>query len=222
MSKKNIIVLLDMGISQHEISRRLKISHRCIHQTFSKFHTVATKSGAGRPPKVTDREKSLTKLQQFRDDTASLVDLVRYVNTNSNLSIGRSTINRILQAYNIVSYIAARKVRMTPTQRRNRLTWYYDYLNWSINDKSNVVFFDENNFEALNRKNRIYIRRFCNDRTRFERSQKRFHKDSGIVYVSQRSIKHIHYTNRCILKIKNIFSLMRYRGGVYNFGNPYI
>ena len=65
-----------MGISQHEIFRRLKISHRCIRQTFNKFHTVSTKPGAGRPPKVTDREKRLIKLQQLRDDTASLADLV--------------------------------------------------------------------------------------------------------------------------------------------------
>ena len=55
--KRNVIVLRDMGSSQHEISRRLKISHRCICQTFSKFHTVVTKLGVGRLPKVTDREK---------------------------------------------------------------------------------------------------------------------------------------------------------------------
>ena len=87
----------------------MKISHRCIRQTFGKFdkfHTVATKLGAERPLKVTDREKRLTKLQQRRDDTASLAHLLRYVNTNLNLLIGRSSISRILQDYDIVSYIA--------------------------------------------------------------------------------------------------------------------
>ena len=57
-----------------------------------------------------------------------------------------------------------------------------------MNDWSNVIFSDESNFEVLNRKNRIYIRRFRNDRTRFERSQKRVHKGGGIVYVSHISI----------------------------------
>ena len=110
--KNNIIVVRDMRISQCEISRRLKISCCCISQTFRKFdklHTVTTKPGAGRPPKVTDCEKRSSKLQQLRDDTASSSDLVRYVNTNLNLSIGRSTISRILQDYNMVSYIAPRK-----------------------------------------------------------------------------------------------------------------
>ena len=135
----------------------------------------------GRPPKVTDREKRLTKLQQLRDDTASLADFVRYVNTNLNLLISRSAISRILQDYYIVSYIARRKRQITSTQRRNRLTRCYDHLNWSINDWSNVIFSHENNFEVLNRKSGVYIRRFRNDRTRFKRSQKRVDKGGGIV-----------------------------------------
>ena len=62
--KKNIILLHDIGISQHEISRQLKISRRCIRQTipkFDRFHNVATKPGAGHPQKVTDCEKRLIK-----------------------------------------------------------------------------------------------------------------------------------------------------------------
>ena len=80
--RKNIIFLSDMQISQHEISRPLKISSHCIRQIFSKFHRVAPKPGAGHPPKVTDREKRLIKLQQLRDERSSLADLLRYVNTN--------------------------------------------------------------------------------------------------------------------------------------------
>ena len=103
--KKNIIPLLDIGISQHEISRQLKISRRCIRQTirrFDRFHNVATKPGAGHPQKVIDREKRLIKLQQLRDDTCSLSDLVRYAHIELNLSISRPTISRTLQHYNMI------------------------------------------------------------------------------------------------------------------------
>ena len=44
-------------------------------------------------------------------------------------------------------------------------------------------------------------------------------KDGGIVYVSHRSIKHLHDTNRCILKIKNRFSSMQYRESII-LGTP--
>jgi transposase len=149
------------GMWTHEISRRLKISRQCIRQTirkFDQFHTVATKLGAGRSRKVTDRERRLIKLQQLRDDTCSLADLVRYAHTDLNLSIGRSTNSRILRDYNMVSCIAPRKPRITPTQRRKRLRWCYEHLNWSAKDWSNVIFSDESNYEVFNRKNRIYIR----------------------------------------------------------------
>ena len=119
--KKSIICLRDTGVSQHQISSQLKISCKCIHQTiykFDKFHTVATKLGAGRTPKVTERQKRLIKLQQVRDDTLSLTDLVCFACTDLNLTITRQTVSRILRDFDMVSYITPRKHRITPAQRR--------------------------------------------------------------------------------------------------------
>ena len=164
----------------------MKISRRCIRQTirkFDRFHIVTTKPGAGRPRKATEREKRLVKLQQLRDDTYSLADLVRYAQTDLNLSISRSTISCVLREYNMISHIAPRKPRITPAQRGDRLQWCYEHLDWSTEEWSNVIFSDESNYEGFNRKNRIYIRRFWNDRTRFERSQKRVHKGGGTTYL---------------------------------------
>ena len=77
--KKNIILLRDIGMSQHKISRQLKTSRRCIRQTirkFDKYGTMVTRSGAGRPTKTTNRQTRLIKLEQIRDETNSLTDLV--------------------------------------------------------------------------------------------------------------------------------------------------
>ena len=78
--KKNVILLRDIGMSQHKISRPLKISRRCRRQTirkFDKYGTVAIRPGAGRPKKTTNRQTRLSKLEQIRDETNSLTDLVR-------------------------------------------------------------------------------------------------------------------------------------------------
>ena len=131
---------------------------------------MATRSGAGRPKKTTNRQTQLIKLEQIRDETNSLTDLVRYTNTNMSLSISTSTISRILRQYNMTLYIAPRKPRITPKQRRGRIDWCNEYLSWSVQDWSKVIFSDESNYEVLNRKNRIDFRRFRTDRTRFERS----------------------------------------------------
>ena len=121
----------------HKISRQLKISCRCIRQTIRKFDRygiVAIRPGAGRQKKTMNRQTRLIKLEQIRDKTNSLTDLVRYTNTNMSLSISTSTISHILRQYNMTSYIASRKPRITLKQRRARIDWCNEHLSWSIPD----------------------------------------------------------------------------------------
>ena len=175
----------------HQTSRQLNISCKCIHQTiykFDKFHTVATKPVAGRTPKVTERQKRLIKFHQVRDDTLSLTDLVCFARTDLNLTISRQTVSHILRDFDMASYIAPKKGRITRAERRTRVDWSYEHLSWPGNDWSNVVFTDESNYEILNRKNRIYIRRFRHDPTRFERWQQRLHRGGGIINVLHKLI----------------------------------
>ena len=114
--KKSIICLRDTGIYQHQISRQLNISCKCIRQTiykFDKFHTVSTKPGAGRTPKVTERQKQSIKFQQVWDATLSLTDFVHFARTDLNLTISRQTVSLILRDFDMVSYIAPKKPRIT-------------------------------------------------------------------------------------------------------------
>ncbi|CAF4667244.1 unnamed protein product [Rotaria socialis] len=76
-AKRTIILLRASVMSQHEISRKLNISRNCIYQTinnFNKLHTVATKPGAGRRSKLTDRNfeilnrKNRIYIRRFRND----------------------------------------------------------------------------------------------------------------------------------------------------------
>ncbi|CAF4622351.1 unnamed protein product [Rotaria sp. Silwood2] len=95
--KRSIIVLRDSGMSQHEISRKLKIFRHCVQQTIRKFnelHTLAIKSGAGHHSKLTDRQKRAVKLQQVRDDTLSLTDLVRFRNDLKRFERSQQRVHR--------------------------------------------------------------------------------------------------------------------------------
>ena len=86
-------------------------------------------TGVERSQKVTDGEKRLIKLQQVRDERCSLPDLVRYTHTNLNLSI-----SRILQHYNMISYILPQKPRITPSQKRNRHQRCHEHWDWSVKE----------------------------------------------------------------------------------------
>ena len=121
----------------HQILSQLNISCKCIRQTiykFDKFHTVATKPCASRTPKVTECQKRLIKLQQAQDDTLSLTNLARFACTDLSLTITRQTVSRILRDFDMVSYIAPRKPRITPAQQSTRVAWCYEHLSWSVND----------------------------------------------------------------------------------------
>ena len=113
--KKNIICLRDTAMFQHQISSQSNISCQYIRQSigkFDKFHTVATKPGAGRTPKVTEHKKILIKLQEVLDDTLSLTDLVCFARTDWNLTIGGQPVSLILRDYDIVSYIASENLEL--------------------------------------------------------------------------------------------------------------
>ncbi|CAM4987143.1 unnamed protein product [Rotaria socialis] len=128
-TKKGIVLLRDTGMCQHEISRKFNVSRTCVRQTignFNELHTTATKPGAGRPFKMTRRQQRVIKLQQLRDDTLSLNDLVRYAQASLNLNISRQTVSRILLEFDLVSYVAPRKPQITHEQRRCRIFgWRY-------------------------------------------------------------------------------------------------
>ena len=84
----------------------------------------------------------------------------------------------------MVSYVATRKPRITPAQRCTRVAWCYEHLSWSVNDWSDVVFTDESNYEILNRKNRIYIRRFRHDPTRDLNVHNNVYIEEGVLLMS--------------------------------------
>ncbi|CAM4966679.1 unnamed protein product [Rotaria socialis] len=130
-TKKGIILLRDTRMFQHEISKKLNVSRHGVRQTIRKFnrlHTTSTKPGAGRHSKVTRRQKRASKLQQLRDDTLSLNDLVRYAQTSLNLNISRQTVSRALHEFGLVSYVAPRKPKITHQQRCYRLFWSWDLV----------------------------------------------------------------------------------------------
>ena len=88
-------------------------------------------------------------------------------------------VSHILRQYNVISYIAPRKPRITPKQRQVRIDWCNEHLSWSVRDWSMLIFSDESNYQVLNRRNQIYFRRFRIDRARSEPSQKRTHGGGG-------------------------------------------
>ena len=122
IKKNKTIVLSEVGLSKTVIAHRCNVSRICVIHTIRKYneeHTVSTKIGADRPSKLTDRQKRAIELEQLRDDTLSLNDLIRYTQAYLGVKIGRSTVSPILNDFDMISYVASKKPKITPIQRKH-------------------------------------------------------------------------------------------------------
>ncbi|CAF4794621.1 unnamed protein product [Rotaria magnacalcarata] len=104
----------------------------------------------------------------LRDSGMSQYEIFR------KLNISRHCIGHTISKFNKLHTVTTKP----GAGRRSKLT---DCQKLTIKLQQ-VIFTDESNFEILNRKNRIYIRRFRNDLKRFERSQSRVHKGPIVFY----------------------------------------
>jgi hypothetical protein len=71
---------------------------------------------------------------------------------------------RFLKQKGLESHLAARKPLLTVKDRLKRYSWCRQRLNWTVNDWSRVIFSDESNFEVFNRKSRVIVKRFKNEK----------------------------------------------------------
>ena len=60
--------------------------------------------------------------------------------------------------------MAPRKPLLTIKHKLKRIRWCKERLHWGIEEWSRVIFSDESNFEVINRKNRIRVKRFQNEK----------------------------------------------------------
>ena len=71
---------------------------------------------------------------------------------------------RTLSDKGIGTYIAARKPILSITNKRKQRVWSKERLNWSVEQWAKVIWSDEANFQVVNRKGRIYVKRFATEK----------------------------------------------------------
>ncbi|CAF4222959.1 unnamed protein product, partial [Rotaria sordida] len=167
-TKKKIITLHEVGMSKHMISKHCETQ------------SVATKPGSGRKPKLTERQKRAIKIEQLHYNSISLNDLVKFVQINFDVTVRRSIISEILNSFSLFSYVAPKNSAINRQQRKNRVDWCREHLERPMDNWTKIILSDESCFELLNRKNRIYIRRYQCDGQQYKRSQSRSHKCDGL------------------------------------------
>lgn len=153
------------GFSYRKLAKQFEVSDKCIRTTIKKhneFGEVSDSPRSGRPQKLSTRNVNfLFKLQRAQADRSFQSLATEFNKCQRKGSVSWMTVNRALKKRGLNAYVAPRKPLLTIKNRIKRMKWCKERLNWSVERWSRVIFSDESNFEVINRKNRIIVKRFA-------------------------------------------------------------
>ena len=163
-----IIALIKEGTkSNREIARLIGVSEKCVRTTKQNFlHTggASEETRPGRPLSTTRKDDSALFRAVRANPRISYKELTTEFNTTRNTSISQSTVRRILIKYKIGVYSALKKLRLRPYDKQRRLKWCRERRYWTIEQWKNIMWSDESNFELINRKSNIAVKRIAHEK----------------------------------------------------------
>uniref|UniRef100_A0A3P8T2P1 Tc1-like transposase DDE domain-containing protein n=1 Tax=Amphiprion percula TaxID=161767 RepID=A0A3P8T2P1_AMPPE len=139
-TKAAILALLEIGMSERQVGKKLKISKTAVHYTKKKqaeHGTTKLLAGCGRK-----------HLSTPRDDRA----LIRSCVMNRRQT-SRDLKNEWALSRNVTSGLNSHRARKKPfINERQRKTWLLfvgDHKDWTVDDWAKVLFSDESNFQLM-------------------------------------------------------------------------
>ena len=173
-TRQQILGLLrDKNKSNVEIARLVGVSEKCVRTTrknFEKDNVAGELPRSGRPNKLSPRAKNWIYRQVRKNPTMSCRRLADEFNsTFQEVSICRESVRKTLLDKEIGTYVSPKKPLLTKKHKKNRYEWCKERLHWDVEKWSRVIFSDESNFEVINRKSKVLIKRH-----RWEQYQDRF------------------------------------------------
>nr|CDJ88331.1 Transposase domain containing protein [Haemonchus contortus] len=149
------------------IARILKIPARTVSSILARFrerNTVSNVSRTGRPRSTSARQdKRIVRLSKA-DPTLTSVDIAAEINASDGTNISRRTVARRLNGAGLIGRRPAKKLLISPKNRKARVEFARRHLHWTSNDWSKVLFTDESKFNLFGSDGTEYVRRPSGER----------------------------------------------------------
>ena len=165
--KVAIVTLLKANQSVSHIMNQVKVSKTCVYQTLYKLK----KNGdfrdlqrSGRPRKTTVNDDRMIYRMARANPKLSAKNIAQEINGTLAKPVSRRTVQRRLNDRKLYSYIAARKPALTINDRYKRIKFCRRLLQCTQETLNKIIFTDESNFEVMNRKSRVIVRRHRNEK----------------------------------------------------------
>lgn len=147
-----IQVLSEQGISNAEISRRLKISRGSVVYNLKKFkdtQSVKNRPRTGRNRITSEREDRELVRSSLRDRRRTSSELAAELSAARNTPISAVTVRRRLLEANLRGCKARKKPLLSVANMKSRYNWAKDHLNWTVDDWKTIIWSDESNIQVL-------------------------------------------------------------------------
>ena len=164
-----IVAHLNEGIkSNREIAKLVGVSEKCVRTSKKNLELVGSPIELPRPgrvSKLSEKDKSALFREVRKEPTKSLRNLASEFNDClQNSSVSYETVRKVLKAKGIGSYSATRKPMLTVRDRLRRMKWCKERLNWPIEKWAKVMWSDESNYQVVNRKCQITVKRLRSEK----------------------------------------------------------
>lgn len=180
-------LLKDGSKTEREIAEIVGVSQKCVNTTKRNYQAtsrVHNFGNCGRPLKLSDRDISYIFRFVRKNPTISYRQIAADFNSKfDGQVISRETVRRIFSKKGINSYSAVKKPLLTVSDRIKRLKWCKERRSWTDRDWAKVIFSDESNFEVLNRKSRVFVKRFKSEKYHPKFCVPRVQKGGGSVGI---------------------------------------
>lgn len=186
--KWQIIGLLkDKTKTNVEIADLCEVSEKCVRTTkknYSLTKNVKNLPRSGRPGKLSDKDKDWLFMQVRKTPDISYRDLAKMFSAKfKNKRVCANTVRKVISDRKLGSYVATKKPLLRPIDLVRRRNWCKERLHWTVDDWSKVIFSDESNFEVINRKNRVIVKRYQYEKYKKQFCVPRIQKGGGSVGI---------------------------------------
>src|SRR6185369_4506371 len=144
--KGGIIALWKNGLKIAEIARQMELPDSTVRSFIKRYDergTLENQPRPGRPSVITERQKRLLVHETMKNRSTSLHELT----TNIGLEVSKTTVSSCLHDVGIGSYVAAKKPFISNENRKKRLIWCKEHINWSMPEWSSIIWSDESSVE---------------------------------------------------------------------------
>jgi len=162
-----IIGMLEAGLSQREVARRLGCSRPAVKRWWDRFQETRgckRKDGSGRPRLSDGRDDRYLVQYVKRHRFLSVERFRQQWRQACNIAASRSTINKRLVSTKLRSYRPAVRIPLGPAHKAAWVQWCQEHADWTEDQWRSVMWSDESRFCMDFHDGRIRVRRMPSER----------------------------------------------------------